>query len=107
MIVQTSIEQKLIDHFNPDHLEVTNESGMHNVPVGSETHFKVLLVTKRFVGERLINRHRAVNKVLEDELANDIHALALHTYTAEEWRNLYDGAPDSPNCLGGGTRKAS
>lgn len=106
MIVQTSIEQKLLDHFDPEHLEVTNESGMHNVPNGSETHFKVLLVTSAFSGERLINRHRAVNKVLAEELASKIHALALHTYTRDEWTNLY-GAPDSPLCLGGFNRKAS
>ena len=107
MIVQTSIEQKLMEHFDPEHLEVTNESEMHNVPNGSETHFKVLLVTSAFSGERLINRHRAVNKVLAEELTDKIHALALHTYTGEEWKYLYDGAPGTPSCLGGFNLKAS
>lgn len=105
MNIQTNIEEKLMEHFNPAHLEVVNESYKHNVPDGAETHFKVVLVTPKFSGERLINRHRAVNAVLREELADQIHALALHTYTGEEWQNLFDGAPASPNCLGGMKRQ--
>lgn len=107
MNIQNNIEQKLLAHFNPAHLEVTNESFMHNVPTGSETHFKVVLVTPKFSGERLINRHRSVNAVLKEELADQIHALALHTYTDDEWQNLYGNSPDSPNCLGGMKRQVS
>lgn len=107
MNIQSVIEEKLLSHFQPAYLEVTNESHQHNVPVGSETHFKVVLVSPSFSGERLINRHRAVNAVLKDELANHIHALALHTYTDSEWQGLYGGAPDSPACLGGLKRKVS
>lgn len=101
MKIQNNIEEKLLKHFNPQHLEVINESSMHNVPTGSESHFKVVIVTPAFSGERLIKRHRAVNSVLKEELANDIHALALHTYTQEEWHNLFGEFPKSPNCLGG------
>lgn len=101
MKIQNNIEKKLLNYFNPQHLQVINESSMHNVPAGSESHFKVVIVTPIFSGERLIKRHRAVNSVLKEELANDIHALALHTYTQEEWHNLYGEFPNSPNCLGG------
>ncbi|MDC0603313.1 BolA/IbaG family iron-sulfur metabolism protein [Aliiglaciecola sp.] len=107
MNIQNNIEKKLLSHFDPAHLEVINESFMHNVPNGSETHFKVVLVTPKFSGERLINRHRAVNKVLKEELSEQIHALALHTYTGEEWHTLYGESPDSPNCLGGMKRAVS
>ncbi|WP_293751900.1 BolA/IbaG family iron-sulfur metabolism protein [uncultured Paraglaciecola sp.] len=101
MNIQTNIEKKLLSHFNPLHLEVINESAMHNVPPGSESHFKVVIVTPTFSGERLIKRHRSVNSVLKEELANDIHALALHTYTQEEWQAQFGEFPKSPNCLGG------
>ncbi|WP_438862932.1 transcriptional regulator BolA [Neptunicella sp.] len=107
MNIQFNIESKLIEHFQPAHLEVVNESNQHNVPAGSETHFKVVLVTPKFDGTRLISRHRAVNAVLKDELANQIHALALHTYTDSEWQGLYGGAPSSPACRGGMNKKAS
>ena len=103
MSIATVIEEKLLLAFSPLHLEVINESNNHNVPPGSESHFKVTIVTKSFEGERLIKRHRAVNAVLSEELANKIHALALHTYTEKEWHDQYaDNTPTSPNCLGGG-----
>ena len=105
MKIQNNIEKKLLSHFNPQHLDVINESAMHNVPAGSESHFKVVIVTPMFGGERLIKRHRAVNAILKEELANDIHALALHTYTQEEWHSLYGAFPTSPNCLGGGKKE--
>lgn len=101
MKIQNNIEKKLLNHFNPEHLEVINESFKHNVPEGSESHFKVVIVTPAFDGERLIKRHRTVNSVLKEELANDIHALALHTYTAEEWKKSFGEFPQSPNCMGG------
>jgi BolA protein len=42
-----------------------------------------------------------VNGILSHELANDIHALAIHTYTEKEWRKKNGEAPMSPPCLGG------
>lgn len=107
MDIQNNIEKKLAEHFEPSFLEVTNESSQHNVPMGSETHFKVVLVTPRFTGQRLLSRHREVNTVLKEELENHIHALALHTYTGQEWERLYGDSPDSPACLGGSGRRAS
>lgn len=103
MTVASVIEQKLLNAFEPLHLDVINESNNHNVPPGSESHFKVVIVAKAFEGERLIKRHRLINAVLSEELAEKIHALALHTYTEEEWRKMHgDNIPSSPNCMGGG-----
>lgn len=102
MFIESIIEQKLLSEFSPEHLDVINESHQHNVPVGSESHFKVVIVSKEFEGQRLINRHRKINKVLSDELSEHIHALALHTYTLKEWHDYYaDNTPLSPKCLGG------
>jgi BolA protein len=95
------IIEKLDARFELQHLEVVNESGGHNVPAGSESHFKVVLVADEFSGQRLIARHRAVNELLAAELAGGVHALALHTYTAQEWQDRFGGAPMSPPCLGG------
>ena len=46
-----------------------NESSGHNVPKGSETHFKVVVVSDSFDGQMLIARHRMVNEILADELS--------------------------------------
>ncbi|MGO1296908.1 MAG: BolA/IbaG family iron-sulfur metabolism protein [Vibrio sp.] len=102
MTIHQTIEQKLNQAFEPMHLTVENESGMHNVAPGSESHFKVTVVTDTFAGQRLLARHRQVNQVLAEELANHIHALAIHTYTQQEWLERQNTRPDSPSCMGGG-----
>ena len=102
MTVQSIIEQKIVDSIPLVGLEVINESHMHNVPTGSESHFKVIIISDEFEGERLIRRHQRVNKILADELENKIHALALHTLTPKEWTEKGGVAMPSPKCLGGG-----
>lgn len=100
MKVAESIEDKLQRAFQPAHLSVNNESEGHNVPIGSETHFNVVVVSAAFGGKRLVQRHQAVYAALSDEMNGGVHALALHTYTPEEWRDAEVQA--SPPCLGGG-----
>lgn len=102
MSIQSEIEARLQQALQPVHLEVVNESSSHNVPPGSESHFKVTVVSPAFAGKLLLARHRMINTLLAEELANRIHALALHTYTPEEWAAQQEQAPDSPPCLGGG-----
>lgn len=102
MKVQNEIEKKLANEFSPLHLEVINESDSHNVPAGSESHFKVVVVSPSFTAKNLLARHRLINACLAEELKNDIHALAIHTYTEDEWNETSGGAPMSPPCLGGG-----
>ncbi len=103
MSIESAIEQKLLSAFSPIYLDVINESHQHNVPAGSESHFKVIIVSEDFEDERLIKRHRAINSVLSKELANSIHALALHAYTEKEWQDYYaENTPLSPQCLGVG-----
>ncbi len=101
MSVEDDIINKLNNALNPQHLEVINESHMHNVPPGSESHFKVIAVSEAFNGKMLVARHRLINKALEEELAGPVHALALHTMTPEEWAEK-GAAPASPPCMGGG-----
>lgn len=102
MQIQHQIEQRLRSEFAPLHLAVENESHMHNVPAGSESHFRVVLVTEAFDGKPLVQRHRAVNRALAEQLQGAVHALALHTMTPEEWFDKGGSAPASPPCLGGG-----
>ncbi|MDA9556941.1 transcriptional regulator BolA [Vibrio sp.] len=100
-MIQEKIEQKLKESFELIFLEVANESYMHNVPAGSESHFKVTVVSKEFEGKRLIARHRSINTLLADELNNGVHALSMHTYTESEWAEKGNTIPTSPKCLGG------
>jgi stress-induced morphogen len=52
--VAQSILKKITSGTEPEHLDIINESYMHNVPKGSETHFKVVVVSKKFEGLPLI-----------------------------------------------------
>lgn len=101
MSMQTLIEQKLASEFETEYLQVENESHMHNVAPGSESHFKVTIVSDSFRDQMLIKRHRMVNKTLQQEM-QQIHALALHTLTPEEWQTRAGSVADSPKCRGGG-----
>ena len=105
MRVRQTIETKLVEAFDPLHLTVDDESSNHNVPAGSESHFKVVIVAECFDNRRLIDRHRMVNAALAAELAGSVHALALHTYTQSDWRDRFGDAPMSPPCLGGSARE--
>ena len=99
MNVQKGIERKLNETFKPEFCEVINESHQHNVPAGSESHFKVTLVSAQWQGVRKVQRHQAVYAALAEELAGPVHALALHLFTPEEW--MAATVPPSPQCLGG------
>lgn len=101
MGMQQTIEEKLQSAFAPGILDVANESDQHNVPPGSESHFKVVLVSDVFAGLRSVARHQRVYAALADELRGGVHALALHTYTPQEWTMRSALAPASPACMGG------
>ncbi len=101
MTVQQDIERQLARQFAPLFLDVTNESHQHSVPANSETHFKVVLVSGLFEGQRKVARHQQVYQALASQLEGPVHALALHTYTAGEWQSRQEQAPASPDCLGG------
>ncbi len=101
MSIQQQIQSKLDEALDPSVLEVINESHMHNVPPGSESHFKITVVSQAFDGKMLVARHRIINKLLADELAGPVHAIALHTYTPDEYFERAGAVPDSPPCHGG------
>jgi len=98
--VEGIIKQKLEQAFSPAYLELINESASHSVPEGSESHFKLVLVSDQFLGKSAVQRHQAVYAVLAEQLQQSVHALALHTYTPAEWSHK-KSAPESPQCLGG------
>jgi BolA family transcriptional regulator, general stress-responsive regulator len=95
------IEATLQHTFAPLHLDVVDESHMHSVPAGAESHFKILVVSESFADKTLVARHRLLNRALSPELEGGLHALALHTWTPEEWFAKGGKVPESPPCQGG------
>ncbi len=106
MQIEQAIRDKLVAGFDPEHIELSNESHMHSVPANSETHFKLVLVAAAFAGKRRVARHQAVYATLAEELAGPVHALALHLFSPDEWQSQSAAVPDSPQCLGGSKKEA-
>lgn len=100
--IQETIENKLKQAFEPQYLLVENESYHHNVPAGSQSHFKVIVVSEQFADKSLLQRHRLINQCLQNELKHDIHALAIHAFTPSQWQDKQDKLLASPPCHGGG-----
>lgn len=98
--VEGAIRTKLTQALEPEHLEVHNESHMHAVPPGSESHFRVLVVSPCFDGLSLIKRHRLVNEALREELSGCVHALSIQAKTPQQWASDPSLAK-SPPCMGG------
>ena len=83
------MEKRLNEALSPERLEIVNEShlhaGHHHVELGhhavfdgsGETHFRVRIVSSAFAGKSRVERHRAVNELLADELKAGLHALAI------------------------------
>jgi BolA protein len=83
------MEGKLKAAFSPERLIIINESHLHagHHHEGSdhhgafdgsgETHFRVRIVSPAFAGMSRIERHRAVNDLLAEELRAGVHALAI------------------------------
>lgn len=101
MNVHTFLTEQITQALAPAFLQIEDESHRHNVPDGAQSHFKVTVVSDAFEGKRLIARHREVNALAAEALAGSVHALALHTYTPEEWVARGGEIVASPNCMGG------
>ncbi len=99
--VQQSIERDLEAAFSPALLEVADESGMHSVPAGSESHFRVVVVSDSFEGQPLVRRHRRVNQALKAQLDAGLHALSIVALAPAQYEQRHGVLPDSPRCRGG------
>ncbi|MGZ3772682.1 MAG: BolA family protein [Pseudobdellovibrionaceae bacterium] len=98
---QFRLENILKVGLEPTFLEVVNESHMHAVPENSETHFKILVVSAKFMGLSRIDRQRLVNELVKAELKTGLHALTQRALTPDEWEEQKAETPfESPACQG-------
>ena len=79
--VAESIREKLQKRFAPDHLEVIDDSALHEghegARAGGESHFTVRIVSASFAGVPRVQRQRQVYAELADELQGPVHALSV------------------------------
>jgi BolA protein len=91
--MQARIEAALSEVFDPQHLEVINESHLHAGHQPSfngegETHFRIRIVSQKFENTKLLDRHRQINDVIKDEFEQGLHALAIEAKTPDQYVKL-------------------
>ncbi|KAM4829353.1 bolA-like protein 2 [Thomomys bottae] len=73
------VREKLLRGLEAEHVEVEDTTLDR-----CATSFRVLVVSAKFEGKPLLQRHRLVNECLEEELQR-IHAFEQKTLTPEQW----------------------
>lgn len=75
--IRDSLEQA----FNPELLEITDDSSKHaghaGAAPGGETHYTVKIISEAFEGLSRVQLQRAINMVLGPEFESGLHALSL------------------------------
>lgn len=61
---------------------------------GTGDHFEARIVSATFAGKNLIEQHQLVYAPLQDWLkTGELHALALKTYSPEQWQKFLQKKP--------------
>lgn len=89
-----NIKNTLQEKIGATVVEIEDRSDLHkhhqgrmNAPVGSG-HYDAIVVSESFAGKTMMQQHRIVYAALADQMQTTIHALALKTYTPEQWQQL-------------------
>lgn len=91
--IATIIRDKLTVGLSPELLEIEDDSWRHaghhheggmDAQPGGESHFNLTIVSAAFEGQGRVQRQRAVNSLLREELAGSVHALSIKALTPAE-----------------------
>jgi len=93
------IESNLRAAFAPSHFAIRDDSAKHARHPGAASgggHFHVVIVAESFRGQNRLARQRAVYAALGEAVGTEIHALAMQTFTPEEWATRAADDHDAP-----------
>lgn len=75
---------------NPDEIKRLIEQGLEGaearVVTDGQGHYEAVVVCPAFAGKRSLPRHQMVYDTLGRSVGREIHALAVKTYTPDEWQ---------------------
>ena len=69
--------------FPGDHVDL-------NSPMNDDHHFQCVVVSPQFEGKSMVQQHQMVYQAIGDHMREAVHALALRTYTPEQWTTAMD-----------------
>ena len=93
MSVAARIQAKLAEALNPSLVDLVDESAMHaghaamKGLAAGETHFRLTVVAEGFRGLPRVQRQRLVYRILAEELAGPVHALAVTAVAPDEQKS--------------------
>ena len=79
-----NIINSLNDGLVVEKMYLENESLMHNVPLDSETHFKLVIVSDDFIEMTKVKRHQLIYQIIVETMKK-IHALSIQAFTIAEY----------------------
>ena len=86
------IKQILQNAFDAKFVEVIDESRSHAGHAQAQKsgggHYEAVIVSERFTGKTLLERHRMVYEALGKEMKSTIHALKIRAFTEKEWKGI-------------------
>ena len=91
--IATIIREKLTAALSPTLLEIEDDSARHaghhhegglDGRPGGESHFNLTVVAAAFEGQGRVERQRAINTLLREELAGPVHALSIRALSPRE-----------------------
>ena len=88
-----SLLRERLAFLSPLKIELIDDSAEHAGHAGAREggHYRLLIVSRRFRGQRAVARHRLVYQALEDMMQRQIHALAISAYTPDELDSAFPG----------------
>ncbi len=73
---------------NPEQVAAMIQAGLTGaratVTSDDNVHFEAVVIAPQFAGKRALQRHQLVYATLGAAMGNEIHALALQVFTADE-----------------------
>ena len=88
---EKEIRRVLQEQFQPEFLEIIDESHLHAGHMGAvpgvSTHFRVKIVSDKFEKVLPVKQHKMVYAALKDQMDGPVHALALQTIKSSKWQD--------------------
>lgn len=88
MTIEQEIKTILETHFSPEYLEVINESYKHAGHAGDDgsgqTHFKLIVVSRKFSDCTRMQRQQSVNNAIKPLFDKGLHAVSMKLSTPQE-----------------------
>ena len=78
-MTEKDVKGRILSTFNDAKIQVIDSTGTGD-------HFSAVVISDKFNGKSLVQRHQMVYASVSDVLTGELHALQLKTFTFQEWK---------------------